>query len=175
MRQTLDWIYRISGAISVVLLALIGLLTVAQMAARVFGATVPSADDFATFCMAGAIFFGLAYTYRAGGHVRVLSIRDRLSPPARRWLDALSLAITSLSLGWLMWYTQDLIVTSYRMNEHTIGLIPVAMWIPMISMLAGLLVMFIAVVDDLIVVLSNGRPSFASAVEKDDQPSVIVD
>ncbi len=163
MRRLLDWIYRVSGALSVVLLILIGLLTVAQMVGRLAGSNVPSADDFATFCMAGSLFLGLAYTFRRGGHVRVLTLHQRLPARIGRWMDAVCLAVAAVILAWLTWYTQDMIGTSYGMNEHTLGEIPVAKWIPMSSMLVGLTVMLVAVVDDLVVLVAKGQPSFAAA------------
>ncbi len=166
MRKTLDWIYRISGVTAVAFLILVGLLTVAQVAARLAGSIVPSADDFATFCMAGSIFLGLAYTYRVGGHVRVRAVQQRISPSLRRWVEAACLGTVAAMLGWLMWYSQDMIRTSMGMNEHTLGLIPVPMWIPMTFMLVGFLVLFVAVVDDLVAVLLNGKPSYAEAEEK---------
>jgi TRAP-type C4-dicarboxylate transport system permease small subunit len=172
MRLTLDWLYRISGVIAVVLLILIGALTVAQMVARLFGSNVPSADDFATFSMAGSLFMGLAYTYRAGGHVRVLSLRRWLASPARRWLEVACLAAAAATIGWLMWYTLDMIGSSYQLNERSIGMIPVATWMPMTSMLAGLLVMLVAVLDDLVTVLKGGRASYAEEEEKEGLPSV---
>lgn len=167
MRKTLDWIYRVSGAAAVVLLILIGVLTVAQVAARLAGTIVPSADDFATFSMAGSIFLGLAYTYRMGGHVRVRVVQQWLPPVARRWIEAGCLATATAMLGWLMWYTQDMLRTSHALNEHTLGLIPLPTWMPMSFMLAGLFVLFLAVADDLVTVLANRKPSYAAAEEKE--------
>lgn len=157
MRASLDWVYRVSGAISVVLLILIGALTVAQVVSRMLGSNVPSADDFATFCMGGSLFFGLASTHRAGGHARALAVRDMLPQSARRWLELGCLAVMTALLAWLAWYTLDLIITSYGLNERTLGLIPIPIWIPMLSMLIGILVMAVSGIDDLVVALKNRK------------------
>ncbi|MEI8632394.1 TRAP transporter small permease subunit [Vibrio sp. PP-XX7] len=41
------------------------------MVGRWFGVIIPSSDDFAGFLLAASSFLGLAYTFRAGGHIRV--------------------------------------------------------------------------------------------------------
>ena len=163
MRKVLDWIYRISGHLAVLTLISICVLTVAQVVARIAGTIVPSADDFATFAMAGSIFLGLAHTYRIGGHVRVLTLQQRVSPAVRRWMEVGCLSAAAAMIAYLLWYTADMIASTYRMNEHTLGLIPVPTWIPMMFMLVGMFVLFLAVADDLIVVLRNGKPSYAAA------------
>ncbi|MCL4182400.1 MAG: TRAP transporter small permease subunit [Burkholderiaceae bacterium] len=158
MRASLDWVYRISGAVSVVLLILIGALTVAQIVSRLLGSNVPSADDFATFCMGGSLFFGLASTHRARGHARALAVRDMLPKPAQHWLELGCLMVMIALLAWLAWYTLDLVMTSYGMNERTLGLVPIPVWIPMSSMLIGILVMVVSGIDDLVVALRTGKP-----------------
>ncbi len=172
MRNLLDRVYAVSGVLGILLLVAIGGLTVAQMIARLFGSNIPSADDFATYCMAGAIFFGLAYTYRAGGHVRVLTLRRALPVAAGRALEVICLIAAAALLLWILWFTQDMIVSSYRINERSIGMIPVPTWIPMSAMFVGVLVFVIAVLDDLIAVLQGGRTSYASEEEKDGLPPV---
>ena len=175
MRRTLDWIYRISGPVAVAFLISIAVLTVAQVAARLAGTIVPSADDFATFAMAGSIFLGLAHTYRVGGHVRVLTVQRRVPVRLRRWMEAGCLGITAASLAYLLWYTVDMIMSSSQLNERTLGLVPVPTWIPMTFMLVGFLVLFLAVADDLVAVLLNRKPSYAAAEETEGLPPAIAE
>lgn len=167
MRKTLDWIYRLSGVAAIVLMIAIGVLTLAQVAARLAGSIVPSADDFATFSMTASIFLGLAYSYRFGVHVRVRLLQQRVAPAVRRWIEAGCLGTAAAMLGWLMWFTLDMIGTSYSLNEHTLGLIPIPKWIPMTFVLVGLLVLFLAMADDLAAVLRHGKPSYAAAEESE--------
>jgi TRAP-type C4-dicarboxylate transport system permease small subunit len=175
MRCALDWIYRASGSVAVLLLISIGALTLAQVVARLAGTIVPSADDFATFAMACAIFLGLAYTYRVGGHVRVRLLQQRLPAKVRRWTEAGCLGGAVMLLSFLLWYTVDMILTSYQLNEHTLGLVPLPKWIPMMFMPAGLLVLLLAMADDLAAVLRNGKPSYAEAEEAEDFRSSLAD
>jgi TRAP-type C4-dicarboxylate transport system permease small subunit len=171
MRKTLDWIYRVSGVAAILLLISIAALTLAQIAARLAGTIVPSADDFATFAMAASIFLGLTYTYRIGGHVRVRSLHQYVRAGARRWMEIGSLATIALTLVWLLWYAIDMIVSSYRLNEHTLGLVPIPTWIPMSFMPVGMVVLLLAVSDDLVAVLFHRQPSYA-AREDAEMPTV---
>ncbi|MFM9885319.1 MAG: TRAP transporter small permease [Burkholderiales bacterium] len=160
MRKALDGLYRASGALAVICLVLIAILTLAQIVARLVGTIVPSADDFAGFAMAGAVLLGLTYTLQSGGHVRMLVLLDRLRPAMRRNAEAGCAGIGAAIVGALIWYTVDMIHTTHRLGEHTLGLVPIPKWIPMLLMLFGLVVLAIALVDDLVRVLSGQSPSY---------------
>lgn len=163
MRAILDGIYRAAGVVAVLLLMAIAVLTLAQIGARLMGEIVPSADDFATFAMAASIFFGLAYTYRLGGHVRVRSLQMRLPSGARRAMEIVVLATVALTLAALLYYSVDMIMSSYQLNERTLGLVPIPTWIPMSSMPLGMAVLLLAVLEDLLAVLAGREPSYAAA------------
>ena len=160
MRRTLDAIYAGSGALAVAFLVMIALLTLAQVCARAMGTLVPSADDFAGFCMAGAVFLGLAYTLRAGIHIRVLSVLAHVPPGLRRALELACSGLAVVTVGDLVYYTFDMILTSHQLNEYTIGLVPVPKWIPMLLMLTGLAVLLIALVDSFVQLVRGKTPSY---------------
>ena len=166
IRRTLDAIYAGSGALAVAFLVMIAVLTVAQVCARLMGTLVPSADDFAGFCMAGAVFLGLAYTLRAGIHIRVLSVLSHLRPGARRVLELCCAGLAVVTVGELVYYTFDMILTSRQLNEYTIGLIPVPKWIPMLLMLTGLSVLLLALVDSFVQLMQRKTPSYMMREEE---------
>jgi TRAP-type C4-dicarboxylate transport system permease small subunit len=160
MRRLLDGLYRATGVLAVTCLVLIGALTISQIVARVIGTIVPSADDFAGFAMAGAVLLGLTYTLQSGGHVRMLVLFDRLRPAARRYAEAGCAGVGTAIAGALIWFTVDMIRTTHKLGEHTLGLVPIPKWIPMLLMLFGLLVLAIALVDDLVRILSGHSPRY---------------
>ncbi len=160
MRRLLDGLYRATGVLAVTCLVLIGVLTIAQIVARLLGTIVPSADDFAGFAMAGAVLLGLTYTLQSGGHVRMLVLFNRLRPAARRHAEAGCAGVGAAIVGALIWFTVDMVHTTHRLGEHTLGLLPIPKWIPMLLMLFGLLVLGIALIDDLVRVLSGQSPSY---------------
>ena len=161
MRRALDAVYTASGAIAVAFLILIAALTLAQVVARLFGSLIPSAEDFAGFSMAGAVFFGFAYTLRAGGHIRVLSVLARVPKGLRRVFELACAGGAALVIAYLVYFTVDMILASRALNEYTIGLIPVPKWIPMLLMLAGLSVLLLALVDAFVQIARGETPSYA--------------
>jgi TRAP-type C4-dicarboxylate transport system permease small subunit len=171
MRRVLDLIYSACGALAVLFLVMIAVLTVAQVVARLMGTLIPSADDFAGYCMAGAVFLGLAYTLRAGIHVRVLTVLTHVPKGMRRALELGCAGLAALIVAAMVYYTVDMIDTTRSLNEYTIGLIPVPKWIPMLLMLAGLLVLLIALLDAFVQLARGQTPSYI--VREEEQASSI--
>jgi TRAP-type C4-dicarboxylate transport system permease small subunit len=166
LRRTLDGLYAASAVLAVLFLVMIGVLTAAQMASRLLGFSLPSADDFAGFWMAGSVFMGLTYTLRVGSHIRVLTLVTRVGPLSRRALEIFCVVIAVAIVSTLTWYVVDMILVTRRLGEYTLGLVPVPKWIPMLLMFAGLLVFLIALVDALVVLLRGGEPSYMTREEE---------
>lgn len=160
MRRALDGLYAASGALAVTFLILIAVLTLAQVFGRVFGLVVPSADDFAGFCMAGSVFLGMTYTLRSGGHVRVRTLLAHVGMAPKRGLEILCAAASVAIVAALVWYAVDMIVVTRRLGEYTLGLIPVPKWIPMMLMFFGLAVFLIALTDDLVQLLRGRKATY---------------
>lgn len=161
LRRALDALYGLSGVLAVTCLVMIAVFTLSQVGARLLGTIVPSADDFAGFCMAGAVFLGLTHTLRAGAHVRMLVLLERLGPAVRQKAEVFGAAVSAAIVGVILWYTVDLVLTTYRLGERTLGLIPIPKWIPMLFMLTGLAIFFIALVDETVRALRGRKPTYA--------------
>ena len=166
IRRALDALYAASGAAAVAFLVLIAALTIAQMIGRLIGKPVPSADDFAGFCMAGAVFLGMTYTLRSGGHIRVLTLLTRLAPAPRRALEVLCAGASVLIVGTLTWYAAGMLLDTRSFGEYTLGVVPVPKWIPMLFMVSGLIVFLIALADELVRLLGGGKPLYAEREEE---------
>ncbi len=158
MRRFLDTLYKISGAIAALSIVGICLVVSAQVMlniiARVGGPgwsyTIPSYADFSGFFLATASFMALAYTLRAGGHIRVNLLVGAL-PPRPRWLlELLALAIGATVASYATYYTALLLGESYRYGDMSTGIVAIPLWIPQISMVAGLGLLTIAFVDTFI-------------------------
>lgn len=171
IRRMLDLIFKASGGIAVAFLVAIAALTVLQAVFRLFGGMIPSADDFAGFCLAGAVFLGLAHTLRAGAHIRVLVLVTRLRPQARQVAEIVCLLCAVAAVAVLTWYSADMVITTKQLGEYTIGLIPVPKWIPMLAMLVGLAVFLLALLDELVRAARGDLPSYALREQGSDQLS----
>lgn len=163
MRKLLDGLYTGSGVLAGVFLIFIAALSFAQICGRVLGFDAYSFDDFAGFCMAASSFLGMAHTYRRNEHIRVSMLVDHLTGGKRLVLETLCLAASTFLVGFFAWYATDMVLTSYRINDVSQGLVAVPLWLPQSGMALGLAIMTIALLDDLVVVLARGTPSYIVA------------
>ena len=160
MRSTLDKLYEASGLLAAFFLFMIGLLVIAQVFGRLFDWMIPSADDFARLCLAASSFLALAHTLRRGGHIRVNLLLERLSPSAARVLELLCLAFGTALMAYFSYYCFDMVRDGILFPDYTVGLIPIPKWIPQIGMTVGVVLLFIAFLDDLVCVLRGMPPSY---------------
>lgn len=163
MRAALELLYKISGLAAGFFLVAIGALTAVQITGRLAGFAAYSFDDFAGFSMAASSFLGLAYTLRANEHIRMTLVLHHTQPPLRRVLEIVCLALATSLASLFAWFTCDMTVTSYQLNDVSQGLVPVPLWIPQSGMALGLVILAIAFVDDLLAALRNRPTSYAAA------------
>jgi TRAP-type C4-dicarboxylate transport system permease small subunit len=106
-------------------------------------------DEVASFLEVLVIFAGAAYTFRAGGHVRVDLITGRVPPAARAWLRVLTLALGIVFLAVVIWVTTQSGLTAWRFGRvSAVMLYP--LWLPMFFIPAGLVLMALAMLATLV-------------------------
>ena len=165
MRRFLDRLYAASGALAAVCVFLICALMLAQAFARGMGGQIRGTDDIVSWLCAAAAFFALGHTFRHGELVRVGLWLERLGPRARRVMELWALGITALFAAYMLWSVSRFIYESWQFNEVAQGLIRVPIWIPQMSFLVGVLIFFIAVLDELVAVLRRQKPAYQLAEE----------
>lgn len=115
-----------------------------------------SADEFAGYAMLASAFLALASTFGRGEHIRVTLFLQRLQGTPRRLAEIWCLGLATLLSGYLAWFSVKLCWQSYEINDLSTGLIAIPLWIPQVGMALGAAVLFIAVVDQLVMVVSGG-------------------
>jgi len=172
IRAALNGLYRLSGWLAAFFILAICLLVFAQvllnlvdrlsslLTGSAIGLAIPSYADFTGFFLAAASFFALAHTLREGGHIRVSLLIQCAGPAARRiielWCTTLATAVTI----YFSYYTAALVRDSYTYNDLSSGMIAVPIWIPQSALLAGLVVLAIALLDDVWAILRGLPPSY---------------
>lgn len=97
-------------------------------------------DELASFLELLVVFGGAAYTFRAGGHVRVDLLTAHLVPAARARLRLVTLALGIAFLGLVIWVTTQSAVTAFNYGRvSAVMLYP--LWLPMLLIPAGLVLM----------------------------------
>ena len=160
MRILLDRVYKGAGYLAGAFIVIIVLMILAQIIGRWIGVIVPSTEDFAGYFLAASSFLALAYTFKHGGHIRVTLLVRHFTGRARKLFLLFALAILVLIIGYAAYYASALVIESWQFGEMSQGYIAVPIWIPQTSMATGLIVFFIALADELILVLQGGDPDF---------------
>lgn len=149
-RSILDGLYTLSLAASAASLLAIAGLVLAGMVARWFGLILPSSDQLAGYCVAASIFLGLPAAMRADAHIRVTLFVDRAPPALRRLLEATAIIIGLVTMALLSRYAAAMVGMSWRYHLVSSGLLPVPLWIPQATLLAGSATLCIALLDRLV-------------------------
>ncbi len=172
MRPFLDGLYRSSGWISASFIAAICTLVFAQVILNIvdrlsslvtgsaIGLSIPSYADFTGFFLASASFFALAFTLREGGHIRVTLFIQHAPSRLRKLIEFWCVGLATAVSIYFAWYTGLLVLEALEYNDLSSGMIPVPLWIPQAGMLAGLIVLSIALVDELLGLLKGADPSY---------------
>jgi TRAP-type C4-dicarboxylate transport system permease small subunit len=166
LRRLLDWLYLASGAIGAVFVALICLLMIAQSILREFHVRTGAVNDVVAWFCAAASFFAMAHAFKHGDFVRVTLLLENVSERARRRLEIACLAVGAVSVGYLAYWANRFTYDSWSFGEVAQGLLPIPIWIPQASFALGSLLLLVAVVDELVIVLRGGKPSYVVAVEE---------
>ena len=166
MRRFLDWLYLASGALGAVFIALIAVLMIAQSVLREFNVRTGAVNDVVAWSLAAASFFAMAHAFKHGDFVRVNLLLEKLPAGRRRALEISCLAIGTVSVAYLAFWANKFTYDSWAFNEVAQGLLPIPIWIPQASFALGSLLLLVAIIDELVIVLRGGRPTYVTAVEE---------
>jgi TRAP-type C4-dicarboxylate transport system permease small subunit len=165
LRRFLDRLYAASGAAAAVCLAAIAAVMLLQAGMREFGLLLRGGDDIVAWFCAASAFLALGHTFRRGELVRVGLVVEQLPPRARRRAAIAALAVTVLFVGYMVYAVLRFVYDSWRFNEVAQGLIQIPIWVPQTSFVLGAVVLFIAVLDEFVVLLRGGKPAYQAAEE----------
>ncbi len=157
MRSLLDLIYRAAGGLAALFMIATLAMVLTGIVTRLLDIYVRGTDDYAGYCMAACGFLALAYTFKHGEHIRVTLLIDRFVGGTRHVVETVALVVGAVVAGALAWYSLRLVFNSYEFGDISQGVDATPLWIPQIGMAAGTVVLFVALLDDLLLTLA-GRP-----------------
>jgi len=172
MRYLLDNLYKSSCWLAATCIGAICLLVVAQVFLNILdristlvsgsaiGLTIPSYSDFTGFLLAAASFLSLAHALREGSHIRVVLVLSHLPGKIRHLAEIWCVGFAFAIAGYFTIYTAKLTHESYTYHDLSSGMIAVPIWIPQSFMLLGLVILTIALADELVTVLRGREPSY---------------
>ena len=159
-RKFLDCLYLFSGFAAGGFLILIFILMMVLSAGRPVGINIPAGDDIVSWCMAAMSFLGLAHTFRSGEMIRVGLLIDRFGGRTRRGFEIFSLVLGLAFVGFFAWHAVRLTYDSWRFNDVAQGVLAVPLWIPQLGYSVGLVILFVAFVDEFVHVIRGGDPRY---------------
>lgn len=105
----MDILYRLSMWVAgLALLVMVAIIPVGIFARYVLNSALSWPEPVAIICMVTFTFIGAAVSYRAGSHIAVTMMTDRLSEPLRKFCFLLAdLMLMAISL-FILWYSATL-------------------------------------------------------------------
>lgn len=146
-RRFLDGLYSLGGFLSALCLIVMLSVICAQMGARWFSIPFPGSTSYAGYAMAGAAFFGLAYTLNNGAHIRVGLFLNALGRH-RGWGELWCLLIGAGLATYFTRYAIKATILSEKLNDVSQGQDATPLWIPQLAMCGGALLLTIALWDN---------------------------
>jgi TRAP-type C4-dicarboxylate transport system permease small subunit len=138
----------------------------AQAGMRELGMLFRGADDIVAWLCAATAFLALGHTFRRGELVRIGIVIDHLPPRVRRPLALVALAVALLFVGYMVYAVVRFVYESWMFNEVAQGLIQIPIWIPQMSFVLGAAILFVAVLDEFVVLARGGKPAYEAAEEE---------
>jgi len=166
MRRLLDRLYLWSGYLGALFIVGICVAMIGQSILRELGVRTGAVNDVVSWFCAAAAFFTMAHAFKHGDFVRVTLLLESASPANRKRLEWVSLVVGSIATGYLAWSACLFTYESWEFNDMAQGMLPMPLWIPQLSFAFGAVLLWVAVVDELILVSRGETPTFVRAVEE---------
>ena len=147
MRRALDLTYTACLAVAGCFLVAVFLLMVGESIFRSLGSYITGANELIGWCCAAAGFLALPATFQRGDMVRAGFLVDALPAGPRKAALLLCLGIAFVFVSYMVWAVAHYLWDGWRTQETTQGMIEIAVWIPQLSFLLGVLLLWVVVVD----------------------------
>jgi TRAP-type C4-dicarboxylate transport system permease small subunit len=142
-RRAVHLLARVLAALSVVLILVMMVATVADVISRlVVGRPIAGVIEMGEVLMVAIVFLGLAYTESQGGHVSMTLVIRKLRPQAAAAATSLGLALVLFVVAWMTIVTGDRALESFESQEARFGLVQIPVWPARVALAIGLLAYF---------------------------------
>lgn len=163
MKRLLAVLYEACGWLAGLSMAAMLVMIVLNIAGGQFGFFIRGLDAYAGYLMASSIFLALPYTLRAGEHIRVTLLLDRLGLGARHGLEITCHVVACVFSGLLALACLRLVWLSWQFHELSQSQDASPLWIPQLPFAFGATMLFVAFLEDLIDELRGVRKAPAAS------------
>ena len=74
--------------------------------------------------------------------------------------------IAALAIGYLAFWAARFTLESHQFGDIAGGLVVIPIWIPQLTFVVGALLFWLAVIDELVLVLRGAKPTYVALVEE---------
>lgn len=160
--QTLNRLYLLCGVVAASAIVAIAVLVALSILTRLAGVYVGGLTEGAGYAMAAAGTFGLAYTFGAGGHIRVDLVLNLLPGKSRFSIELLSLVVTTGVILFLTYYVIRMVSISWKFGDLSDGSDELPLWLPQLPAAIGFTVFALALCHHLVRYVFTRKITWAS-------------
>jgi TRAP-type C4-dicarboxylate transport system permease small subunit len=174
LRRFLDGLYLFAGYLAGAFMVIIFAIMMVMSLGRQFQLNIPAGDDFASWAMAAMAFLGLAHTFKRGEMIRVGLLLERLHGRTKQIAEIIALGISASFTLYFTRHAVQMTYDSWRFNDMAQGVLAIPMWIPQLGYSGGLVILSIALIDEMVNVIRGNQPSYQKG-SPDESPEEFVE
>ena len=96
------------------------------------------ADEYSGYFYLGSVFFGLAYTFNEGGHIRINIVTSRLTKNSQRLIDIFAGVLATTIMSYALFYSYLFMEDSKEMEMLSEAVSETPLWLTQIPMTVGI-------------------------------------
>ena len=147
MEKVLKGIDRLNNGLAylaaVMLAAIVVLILLEIFLWNTFQVSTIIADEYSAYGLAALVFLGAGYTLRNDGHIRITLVVNHVPKAIAGFLKKLAPTISSLFMGYLLYYLYKMIAATYRYETTSGTLTDTPIWVPQAIMFVGAVAFFL--------------------------------
>jgi len=135
----------VGAYISSTLLVLLVILIMTEIIGRsFFDYSTMLADEYSGYFYLAAVFFGLAYTFEQGGHIRINLLTSRFSEKTQEWIDVYAGLISTAVMLFVLYYCWLFMIDSHEMEMLSENVSETPLYLTQIPMPIGIALFVLA-------------------------------
>ena len=154
MKRLALWIDRLTDVfayLSAFLLIITIILIVANITLMsLTGKSIMITDEYSAYMFAGFVMFGLAYTLKNNGHIRISVLTSRFSPNVQRIFRIYALIAVFFFTVYIFYYSVYMVYQAYVYQMRSDTVAQTLLWIPQLVMPIGFLVLALQIISEII-------------------------
>lgn len=135
---------------SLLIMVLVVLIMTEIIGRSFFDTSTMLADEYSGYLYLALVFFGLAYTLKEEGHIRISILSSRLKSTPKRYLDLSVGVITFLTMCYVIYYSLLVLLDVKQMEMVSENVSETPIWLTQIPIPIGIALFMLAIIGFMI-------------------------